>query len=76
MGGMDIHMTCMEFVIGGICQSGFLWLAGVVVHNVIRDSMAFLVHRMSYSWLLSIHPQAQSIFGWLVANHGYPRIAF
>ena len=57
-------------------QSGFLRLAGVAVHNVIRDSMAFLVCRMSGSWLLLIHPLAQSIFGWLAANHGYPRIAF
>ena len=61
---------------GGVHQSGFLQLAGVAVHNLIRDSMAFRVCRMSGSWLLSIHPQAQSIFGWLAMNHGYPRIAF
>ena len=38
--------------------------------------MAFLVHRMRGSWLLSIHPWAQSILGCVAVNHGYPRIAF
>ena len=74
--GMDTHAMCMEFVMGGICRSGFLQPAGVAVHDAIWDSMAFLVHRMSGSWLLSIYPWAQSIFGWLAVNHGYPRIAF
>ena len=73
---MDTHVTCMEFVMGGVCQSGFLQPVGVVVHDAIQDSMAFLVCRMSGNWLLSIHPQAQSIFGWLAVNHGYPRMAF
>src|SRR6266851_8859863 len=26
------------------------------------------------SWEWWIHPRAQSIFGWAVANHGYPRM--
>ena len=66
----------MESVMGGIHRSGFLCPAGVAVQDAIWDSMAFLMHRMSGSWLLSIHPLAQLIFGWLAANHGYPRIAF
>ena len=74
--GMDTWVMCIDSVMGGICQSGFLWPAGVAVHDAIQDSMAFLVCRMSGSWVLLIHPLAQSIFGWLAANHGYPRMTF
>ncbi len=30
--------------------------------------------RMMGSWEWSIHPRAQSIFGWAVVNQGYPRM--
>ena len=73
--GMDTWAMCIELVMSGICWGGFLRPAGVAVHCAIRDSMAFLVQRMSGSWLLSIHPWGQSIFGWLAVNHGYPRMA-
>ena len=74
--GMDTQVICMELVASDICLGGFLLPAGVTVHQVIHDSMAFLVCRMSGSWPLLIHPWAQSIFGWLAVNHGYPRMAF
>src|SRR5712671_643005 len=35
---------------------------------------ALASHRMRGSWVVSIHPRAQSILGWFAANHGYPRI--
>ena len=73
---MDTHATCMGVVMGNAHRSGFLLPAGMVMHNAIQDSRAFLVRRISGNWLLSIHPHTQSIFGWLAANHGYPRIAF
>ena len=74
--GMDTQAIWIELAMSGICWGGFLQPAGVVVHCAIHDSMAFLVCRMSGSWLLSIHPWAQLIFGWLAVNHGYPRMAF
>ena len=46
---MDTWAICIELVTNGICRSGFLRPAGVAVHEVIQDSMAFLVHRMSGS---------------------------
>ena len=73
---MDTQATCIELVVDDICLWVFLHPAGVMVHWEIRDSKAFLVWRMSGSCLLSIHPQAQSIFGWLAVNHGYSRMAF
>ena len=74
--GIDTWATCIELMMGNVWQLSFLCPAGVMVHRAIRDSRAFLVWRMSSSCSLSIHPQAQSIFGWLAANHGYPRMAF
>ena len=47
--GMDTWATCMGLVMSGICHGGFLRPAGVAVHHAMRDSMAFLVHRMSGS---------------------------
>ena len=76
MTGIDTRATCMASVIGGIHWSGFLLPVGVIVHWPMRDSMAFLVCSISGSWVLSIHPLAQSIFGWFAANHGWPRMAF
>ena len=73
---MDTWVTCMGSVMDGICQGGFLQPAGVAMHHAMHDSIAFLVHKMSGDWVLSIHPHAQSIFGWLATNHGYPRMAF
>src|SRR5712675_3336029 len=35
---------------------------------------ALASRRMRGSWVVSIHPRAQSILGWFAANHGYPRI--
>ena len=60
---MDIWAMCIELEVIGFCQFGPFRPAGVIMHCAMRDSMAFLVHRMSGSWLLSIHPCAQSIFG-------------
>ena len=74
--GRDTRAMCIKLVMGGVCWHIFLRPAGIVVHCAIHDSIAFLVCKMSGNWSLSIHPHAQSIFGWLAANHGYPRIAF
>ena len=74
--GMDTRATCIELEVVGFCLLGLFQPAGVIVHWVMRDLMAFLVRRMSGSWVLSIHPCAQLIFGWLAVNHGYPRMAF
>ena len=68
--------TWMTFWWGGEYLGYTLCPAGVQMHCPICDSVAFLVHRMRGSWLLSIHPWAQSIFGCIAVNHGYPRIAF
>ena len=61
--GMDIHAMCIVSGAIGFHQFGPLQPASVIVHCAMHDSMAFLVCRMSGSWLLSIHPCAQSIFG-------------
>src|SRR5216683_3940448 len=37
-----------------------------------RAMAASAALRMMGSWEWSIHPRAQLIFGWAVANHGYP----
>ena len=74
--GRDIRATCIGLVIGGIHWDALLLPAGMIVHWAICDSMALLVCKMSGNWSLLIHPHAQSIFGWLAANHGYPRMAF
>ena len=74
--GIVMHAMWMVFWLGGGCLVCLLWLAGVWVHCPIHDSMAFLVHRMRGNCLLSIHPWAQLIFGYVAVNHGYPRIAF
>ena len=68
--GMDSRATCMELVLGDTHQGGLLLLTGVIVHHPILDSIAFQVRSIRGSWVLSIHPQAQSIFGWLAMNHG------
>ena len=60
---MDIWVTCIELEVVGFRQFGPFRPAGVIVHCMMCDSMAFLVHRMSGSWLLLIHPHAQLIFG-------------
>ena len=73
---MDIQATCIELEVVGFHLLGLFRPAGMIAHCVMCDLMAFLVHRMSGSWLLSIHPRAQLIFGWLAVNHGYPRMAF
>ena len=67
--GIDTRAMCIESVMSGARWSGFLQLAGIVVHCPMCDSIAFLVHSMSGNWLLSIHPHAQSIFGWFSVNH-------
>ena len=46
---MDTQAICIGLATSGICQGGFLRPAGIAVHRAIRDSMAFLVHRMSGS---------------------------
>ena len=67
---------CIGLVIGSICQDTPLLPAGMIVYRAIHDLMALLKCKMSGNWSLLIHPHAQSIFGWLTANHGYPRMAF
>ena len=67
--GRDTWATCIESIGCDTGQGGLLLLTGVTVHRPMHDSMAFLVHRISGSWVLLIHPHAQSIFGWLAANH-------
>ena len=61
--GMDTQVMCIKLAMDDVCQWVLLRPTGVVVHWAIRDSRAFLVWRMSGNCLLSIHPQAQSIFG-------------
>ena len=68
--GMDTQAMCIASMIGGVHQSGFLLLTGVIMHCPMHDSMAFLVRNMSGNCVLSIHPHAQSIFGWFAVNHG------
>ena len=67
--GKDTQVTCMESVRHDTGQGSFLLPSGVTMHHPMHDSRAFLVHRISGSWVLLIHPCAQSIFGWLAANH-------
>ena len=73
---MDTRATCIRLLMGGVCRSALLHPAGVVIHHAIHDSIAFLMCKMSGNWSLLIHPHAQSIFGWLAVNHGYPKMAF
>ena len=37
---------------------------------------ALLARKIIGSWVWSIHPYFQSIFGWFATNHGYPNMAF
>ena len=67
--GRDTWATCMESMVGDVHRSGLLLLTGVIMHCLMCDSMAFLVCSISGSWVLLIHPHAQSIFGWFGANH-------
>ena len=68
--GKDTWAMCMESVRCDTGRGSFLLPPGVTAHCLMRDSRAFLVRRISGSWVLSIHPHAQSIFGWLAVNHG------
>ena len=70
MMGIDTCVMCMDSVMGVILWGGLLLPPGVIIHHPMRDSIALLVCSMSSSWVLSIHPLAQSIFGWFAANHG------
>ena len=40
-----------------------------------RACLALFTFKTIGSWVWSIHPRFQSIFGCMAANHGYPRIA-
>ena len=68
--GIDTRAMCMESVVSDTHRSSLLLPIGVIMHHPIHDSMAFLVHSISGSWVLSIHPCAQSIFSWFAVNHG------
>ena len=53
---MDTHVTCIDSaVMSGIHRGGFLQLAGIAVHDAIRDSKAFRVHRMSGSCVTGVY---------------------
>ena len=49
---------------------------GVVLHSLMQTFFFLGAHMMSSSWSALIHPQAQSMFGWVAANHGYPKMSF
>ena len=68
--GINTQATCIALMMGDVHWGGFLLPIGVTTHFPIHDSMAFLVHSISGSWVLLIHPLAQSIFGWFAVNHG------
>jgi hypothetical protein len=59
----------IKYLIFGLVRDTFF------VHNVNVALCAFEAHKTIGSWVWSIHPFFQSIFGCTAANHGYPKMA-
>ena len=71
-GGMKLSGSLVGFVTSAlptiVCKLGLIWRGRkrAFAASGLRSTMG--------SWSWEIHPLAQSIFGWVVVNHGYPRM--
>ena len=57
------------------CRSRCIGLGTFFVHGAKMAFFALSAQKIIGSWVWSIHPYFQSIFGWFAANHGYPNMA-
>jgi hypothetical protein len=71
--GWDIfvwNVTCpMKYLVSGLARGTFF------VRGTNVAFCAFGARNMIDSWVWSIHPLFQSMFGCTAANHGYPKMA-
>ena len=70
------HAIYRELLAGAYGPFTLCLPAGVMLHLLMWIFFLSGAHMMSSSCSASIYPLAQLMFGWVAANHGYPRMSF